>query len=190
MTKVIDDDEYKVYKEKPFNNSNGDPFGVTINGKAKDYIQAHNKYREIIKKGKIYDLGYKIGEKKQLKTGKIRFLSVVSTKTILDATVEVSPQEGPRGNVQLKSHSPSNNRKKGATTELRKLSDYEFSQVEVLKAMLTYILDRLIAGDSLENVVNGSKSDSVGEETIFDCDMCNYKTKSKSGLKHTQNTDS
>ena len=56
--------------------------------------------------------------------------------------------------------------------------------------MLTNILDRLIAGDSLENVVNGSKSDSAGEETIFDCDMCNYKTKSKSGLKHTQNTDS
>ena len=53
-------DEYKVYKEKPYKNSNGDPFGVTLNGKVKDYIQAHNKVRELMKKGRIYDVEYNI----------------------------------------------------------------------------------------------------------------------------------
>ena len=182
---IIDDDltEHKIYKEKPYKNSNGDPFGVTLNGKSKDYIQAHNKLRDIIKKGKIYDVEYNFGVKNLLKKGKIKFLSVVSTKTIVDATVEVVPQEGQRGNVQLKSHNPSGSKKKGATTELRKLPDYEYSQVEVLKAILKNILDRLIAGDSIEQAISGAKSESEVKEIIISCDVCNFETKSKAGLK-------
>ena len=182
---IIDDalTEHKIYKEKPYKNSNADPFGVTLNGKSKDYIQAHNKLRDIIKKGKIYDVEYNFGVKNLLKKGKIKFLSVVSTKTIVDATVEVVPQEGPRGNVQLKSHNPSGSKKKGATTELRKLPDYEYSQVEVLKAILKNILDRLIAGDSIEQAISGAKSESEVKEIIISCDVCNFETKSKAGLK-------
>ena len=49
VIEVFDDplDEYKIYKEKPYKNSNGDPFGVTIKLRVKDYIQAHNKVREL-----------------------------------------------------------------------------------------------------------------------------------------------
>ena len=180
---IVDDalTELKVYKEKPYKNSNGDPFGVTLNGKTKDYIQAHNKLRELLKKGKMFNVHYKIGTVP--KKGKIRILSVVSTKTIVDATVEVIPQEGPRGNVQLKSHNPSNSKKKGASTELRKLSDYEYGQVEVLKAVLIHILDRLIAGKSIEEAISGSEIETEVKETFFSCDVCNFKTKSKAGLK-------
>ena len=107
-------EKHKIYKEKPYNNSNGDPFGVSLNGRSKEYIQAHNKLRDLLKKGKIYEVEYNVNGNKSLKKGKIRILSVVSTKTIVDATVEVIPQEGSRGNVQLKSHNPSQTKKKGA----------------------------------------------------------------------------
>ena len=136
-------DEHKIYKEKPYNNSNGDPFGVSINGRSKEYIQAHNKLRDLMKKGKIYDVEYKVNGKNSSKKGKIRILSVVATKTIVDATVEVIPQEGSRGNVQLKSHNPSTTKKKGATTELRKHPDYEYSQVEVLCLAAQFLLENL-----------------------------------------------
>ena len=154
MTKeqiVVDD--YKFYKEKPYNNSNGDWFGVSLNGRAKDCIQAHNKFRDMIKKGKVYEVEYRTGGK--IKKGKIKCLSVIATKTITDTTIEVTTQEALRGNVQLKSYIPSNSKKKGASTELRKLSDYEYSHVEVLKEIVTNLLDRIIAGDTVDHVVNG-----------------------------------
>ena len=184
---VIDNLELKIYKEKPYKNSNGDPFGVTLNGRAKDYIQAHHKFRDLIKKGKVYDVEYKIDAKQQLKKGKIRFLSVIATKSIIDSTVEVVSQEGVRGNVQLKSYFPSNNKKKGASTELRKLPDYEYCQVEVLRAIVTNLLDKFIAGDHLPEEVKDSSKDSVkdsaGKDVILSCDLCSYKTKFQSGLK-------
>jgi hypothetical protein len=37
----------------------------------------------MVKKGRVLELEYKTDEKKQFKKGKIRFLSVVATKTIL-----------------------------------------------------------------------------------------------------------
>ena len=71
---------------------------------------------------------------------------VIATKTITDTTIEVTNQEALRGNVQLKSYLSSNSKKKGASTELRKLSDYEYCHVEVLKEIVTNLLDRFIAG--------------------------------------------
>ena len=46
--------EYKVYKVKPYLNSDRDPFGLKINGKTKEYILAHETLRSIFKKGKQY----------------------------------------------------------------------------------------------------------------------------------------
>ena len=47
---VIQDEivEYRVYKEKPYLNSAREPFGVTINGKTKDYLKAHKTIKELI----------------------------------------------------------------------------------------------------------------------------------------------
>ena len=175
-------DEFKVYKEKPYNNSNGEPFGVTLNGRTREYIQAHHQFRDLIKKGSQLEVDYRIGPKEELKTGKLKFLNVISTKSIIDSTVEVIPQEGSRGNVQLKSYFPSNSKKKGASTELRKLSGYDYELVVVLKAMVTNFLDKFISGGSLEDNVKESKKDG-SRDTVYSCDLCNYKTKSQAGVK-------
>ena len=39
---------YKVYKEKTYFNSNKDPFGITLNGRTKAYIKAHEKVKDIL----------------------------------------------------------------------------------------------------------------------------------------------
>ena len=95
--------EYTIYKDKPYKNSNGDSFGVTINGKQKDFVQAYNKFWTLLKKGKIYNVDYKVTGSGQFQKGKIKFLSIVTTSAIIDAVVEVDPQVGQKGNVQLKS---------------------------------------------------------------------------------------
>ena len=42
--------EYRVYKEKPYLNSAKEPFGLTINGKNKEYIKAHEIIWDLVKK--------------------------------------------------------------------------------------------------------------------------------------------
>ena len=183
------ENDYKCYKVKSYNNSEGDPFGVTLNGKTKDYIESHNKFREKIKKGSNYTVECRDPVSLINQKTKITFLNVVITKTVIDAIVEVTSQDGTRGNAQLKSYNPSQNKRKGATTELRKLSDYDYSQVELLKAIVTSIFDRLINGDTLNNIFEDYKTDfdpkfvSSTEGLSFSCDLCNYKTKYKPGLK-------
>ena len=94
---------------------------------------------------------------------------------MFDTIVEVTSENGERGNVLMKSYYPSNNKKKGATTELRKHSDYEYDQVEVLLSVLTILLDKLIAGDNFDGI-------NVKDST-FKCLTCNFESKSISGLK-------
>ena len=94
---------------------------------------------------------------------------------MFDTIVEVTLENGDRGNVIMKSYYPSNNKKKGATTELRKHSEYEYDQVEVLLSMITILLDKLIAGGTLEG--NSAK------DPIFKCLTCNFESKSIGGLK-------
>ena len=137
-------DEYKFYKEKPYENSSGNPFGISINGRVKEYLQAHNNVREMMIKGRTYNVEYKLSKKENIFTGKIKFLNKIVTNGLMDATVQVTPQKGPAGHVQMKSYAKSNSKKKGATTELRKLADYDFSYVLVLKCILTNLLDRFI----------------------------------------------
>ena len=99
--------EYKVYKEKPYLNSDRDPLGITINGKSKEYIHAHDSIKKLIKKGKQYSID----------GAQIRILDVTNNKAMMNAIVEVS-EEGTKGNVELKIYIPSVHRKKGATIEM------------------------------------------------------------------------
>ena len=107
-----------------------------------------------------------------LKRGKLKFLNVIETKSIIDATIQVTSQEEIRGNAQLKSYYPSNSKKKGASTELRKLSGYDYDQVVVLKAMVTNFLDKSIAGGSRDVKVKVNKNNIVSEDTVYSCDLC------------------
>ena len=45
-----DSDIVKAYKEKPYFNSNKEPFGLTLNGKGKEYICAHGMIKGLIKR--------------------------------------------------------------------------------------------------------------------------------------------
>ena len=94
MNRKDDDEVFKVYKEKPYLNSNGEPFGLKLNGKTKEYVDAHQNVKGLL--------------------------------------------------------IPSLNKKKGATIELRKMSDVEYSFVEKLKAILTCLLDGFLSGDDCE----------------------------------------
>ena len=172
MTQEVIDEGNKLYKENAYTNTKGDFFGVSIKGRAKDYLQAHKRVQELIQKGKIYDIEYiPEGENEKIK-GKFKFLSVVKTNLLLDTIIEVTAQDGRKGKVVLKSYYPSNNKKKGATTEMRKHSDYDYAEVKIMKAMLTSLLDKFIAEET------GQENDEV-----WSCDICDYKAKSNSGLK-------
>ena len=66
----------------------------------------------MIKKGKNYSLS----------DGDIRILDVTNTKAMHNAIIEVSSVGESKGNVELKIHSPSVHKKKGATIKMRKMS--------------------------------------------------------------------
>ena len=184
-----DTSEYKVYKEKPYLNSDREPFGLTIKGKSKEYIHAHEGVKNMMKKGKQYTID----------DGTVKVLDVTNNKSMLNAIIEISPNGGNKGNVEIKIYNPSLNKKKGATLELRKMSGFEYSHVESLKNFITSVLDGLIAGNDIEQVIS-SKKDSkklfsriTSNPKLFTCDVCNWQTKFGSALKahktriHNQN---
>ena len=89
--------EYKVYKEKPYLNSDRDPFGVTINGKTKEYMLAHEKVKNLVKKGKQYDVAGM----------KMKILDVTQKKAMVIGIVEVKSNTVNKGNVEMKVYNPS-----------------------------------------------------------------------------------
>ena len=152
-------ESFKVYKEKPYLNSNGEPFGLTLNGKTKDYVAAHEHVKGLVIKGKAIDTV----------AGKIRFLDATHHKTMVNAIVEVVYSDVDKGNVELKVYNPSNNKKKGATMELRKSSDTEYIYVEKLRNVITSLLDSFlnIKDDEMDmksNVEGGVSSKPKREE--------------------------
>ena len=111
---------------KPYLNSNKNPVGLTLNGKSKEYIEAHKSFTKLLIRGK----------KLHFYKGKLTILDVSNTPLQATATVEVDEDGGVRGNVQVKVYIPSTNKKKGATIKLRKLSDFDYSFVEKLKNVI------------------------------------------------------
>ena len=47
--------------------------------------------------------------------------------------------------------------------------------------MVTNFLDKFIAGEGRDVKVNTNNIDS--EDTVYSCDLCNYKTRSQAGVK-------
>ena len=75
--------EYKVYKEKPYLNSDKDPLGLTINGKSKEYVLSQQILKDLMKKGKIYNL----------KRYNMKILDVTKNKAMLNAIIERTLQK-------------------------------------------------------------------------------------------------
>ena len=165
--------EYKVYKEKPYLNSAREPFGLTLNGRTKEYLKAHEALKGIIKKGKRYSVG----------KGIMKILDVTNNKAMVNAIIEISDNGVSKGNVELKVHNPSLTKKKGATLELRKMSSFDYENVEIVKTMITTILDGVIAGaevtEVLKNLSNNVPLKNVaGKVTskpkLFSCCICSF----------------
>ena len=150
----------KVYDEKPYFNSNKDPFGVTLKGKTKLYIAAHKKVKEMVIKNKVITTSM----------GKIKFIEVNQKPGFVNAIVEVA-DESEMGNAEIKIYNPSLSKKKGATIEMRKCPDYDYAIVDKLKDIVASLLDKYL----VENESNGCK--------VFTCDVCQWQTRFEPALK-------
>ena len=175
LDEVVD---YKVYKEAPYPNSDQERLGLTLKGNSKDFIDAQQNVKDIVVKGKQYDFS----------DGYMRILDVRDIKGMINAVVEVCDTTVSRANVELKVYAPRKNKRKGATIEIRKLSESDFSHVQCLSNMLKIFLDGFIDGEKVADIL---KSDSKGAKkskvtskpTLFSCDVCNFQSKFKSGLR-------
>ena len=107
--------EYKVYKLNTYVNSDKNPFGLTLKGRTKEYILAHETFQHLIVKRKKYFVG----------KGFFKVVDPNQRPAMVDAILEVSEDGIEKGNVEIKVYNPSNNKKKGATIELRKMSGHD-----------------------------------------------------------------
>ena len=76
-------------------------------------------------------------------------------------------RDGIRGNAELKVHNPSVVKKKGATIEIRKISDFEYTFVENLKKVVSSFLDRIIDGEEVEGLGRNTNKTFLGVTPNF-----------------------
>ena len=174
----------KTYKLNHFKNSDGESFGMTIKGKSKDYIMSHGKIKDLLTKGREYSLSYK--DKNKNRETKIKVLDVANGKAMTNATVEILIEQGSRGRAELKVYNPSIKSKKGATIEIRKMSDYDYMFAKELSKVLTVgLIDKLVSGENIEDILsNRKKKNPENKARIFSCHICNWMTKYQGALKN------
>ena len=66
------------------------------------------------------------------------------------------------GNAELKVYNLSISKRKGATIEIRKLSDYEYEHVETLRNIVICLLDSFIDGDEANIITKEIKNKISG----------------------------
>ena len=174
---VDDIGEYKVYNEKVYNNSDREPLGVSINGKTKEYLGAHEAIRNMMKLGRKYII----------KEGEMKIVDVKYLNAMVNVVIDVTKDGGNKGRVELKIHNPSA-RKRGATLELRKMSGFEYKHVHFLKNIINILLDGFIMGKDLNDIVKtvGRQNSSpwiTSKPKLFTCDKCNFETRFAAALK-------
>ena len=159
----------KVYKEKPYLNSNKDPFGLTIKGKTKGYIAAHKSVQAMVVKGKAVATA----------EGKFKVLDASHNKGMINAILEVCSGDVDKGTVELKVYDPRLDKKKGATIEMRKMADSDYNYVEKLRNIVTCLLDKFLSGESKRKTCVGV----TGEQKFYTCDICDWQTRFEPALK-------
>ena len=73
----------------------------------------------------------------------MKIVNVTNNRGLFVVIIEVKDEKNQKGHVELKLHASG---KKGATTELKKMSGVEYFYVELLKSMITMFLDGFIEG--------------------------------------------
>ena len=113
------DEVEKAYVIATYPNSDEEPMGLTIKGNTREYICAHLSILNSIVKGKTFTVGnekFKVGQASK-------------KKGVVNCTVLLNSEDEDTGKAELKFYEPSKNKKKGATIEIRKISDFGFSFV-------------------------------------------------------------
>ena len=77
----------KAYKEKPYLNSNKEPFGLTLKGKSKEYINAHVGVKALLIKGKEIVTA----------RGRMKILDTTHNRAMVNTIVEIESKEGVKG---------------------------------------------------------------------------------------------
>ena len=148
------------YTEKPYPTSQSPPLGLTFKGKAKSYLDAHEKLRDKICKGK--------GKVFTTNGIKWKVLDVKTLQNNVDAVIEVET----KGNVNLKVYGI--NKKKSATIELRKSPGFEYNAVEALQKIIKDMLNKFTDTESTEEV---TKSLVTSKPKLFKCHVCKWESK-------------
>ena len=130
----------KLYKVATFQNSDGEPFGVTIKGRGK-HVDAHNKVMETINR-LPKDKAAIFGDKKITVTDKVK------TGLIINEKVTLQTKDDQEGQVEIKIHKPSDKRKK-ATIEIRRLTGHEYDVVEKVQNIITTMIDEYTSGQTV-----------------------------------------
>ena len=153
---------YKLYNVHEYTDSDGHPLGISIRGKVKPFIDAHEALKNKIKKG----------FQCEMKDINMRVLDVRVKPAVRDAVVEVSKNKI-KGQAEIKIYRPSVKKNKGASIELRKSSGFDYEHLVLLKDIVSNILD--------DNIDNLPENDSQSQ--VFKCNECNWESKFKSALK-------
>ena len=160
-----------------FSNSDDLPFGLTLKGKARSFVLAHETLRNVIIKGKSLKIG----------NSSIKFVDVDRNSKLINAVAEVSDVDNGKGHAEMKVYIPSHKKGKTVTIEIRKMSGYEFVHAEVLKRFLVKLLDGFIEGKDLNQLIDNGRGDSSKKMSIksklFSCDICSFQSRLISGLK-------
>ena len=179
-TKKKDPSEYRVFTVKHYNNSDEQPLRITLKGKTKEFKDAHATIKSLIKRGSEYFVS----------KNKMKIVDVAITPAMCTAIVQVNLNSDDEGNAELKLYKPSVHKRKGATIELRKMNDSDYTHILVLKEMIVSLLDDLISGEDIEKILKKSfnengkslkRSNTVNKLIV--CDICNWQTKRESALK-------
>ena len=93
--------EYKPYREKVFSNSDDLPFGLTLKGKARSFVLAHETLRNVIIKGKSLKIG----------NSSIKFVDVDRNSKLINAVAEVSDVDNGKGHAEMKVYIPSHKKR-------------------------------------------------------------------------------
>ena len=125
-----------------YKNSDGDDLGVTIKGKTKLFLDAHQSLKNFMTLSKL----------EKLDDTKFKVANVSKLKGRQNVTIEVeNDNDEDKGGAELIIHNPSIQKNKGATIEIRKLSGFEFKHVEMLKEVIILLLNRFIKRDLSKN---------------------------------------
>ena len=98
---------------------------------------------------------------------KIRVTGQNVLKNMTVSQMEISTDDEEDRKAELKIYNVSQKKKRGATIEIRQLSNYSYEDVEYLKDILLSLLNEIMKQE------DGSKI------TFLKCDICDWKTREK-----------